>query len=33
VINFVLGTRSTCLNLEPNLEDENWDMVVCSDSN
>jgi hypothetical protein len=28
VIRFVLDTRDTCLKLEPNLDDKNWDLVV-----
>jgi hypothetical protein len=32
VIKFVLDTRITCLRLKPNLDDENWDLMVYSDS-
>jgi hypothetical protein len=32
VISFVLDTRDTCLKLKPNLDDENWDLVVYSDT-
>jgi hypothetical protein len=28
VIRFVLDKRDNCLKIEPNLDDENWDMVV-----
>jgi hypothetical protein len=32
VIKFVSDTKDTCLKLKPNLDDENWDLVFCSDS-
>jgi hypothetical protein len=32
VIRFVLDTRDTCLKLKPNLDGENWDLVIYSDS-
>jgi hypothetical protein len=32
VIRFVLDTRDTCLKLKPNLDDENWNLVLYSDS-
>jgi hypothetical protein len=32
VIRFVLDTRDTCLKLKPNLGDENWNLVVYSES-
>jgi hypothetical protein len=31
VIKYVLDTTNNCLKLEPNLEDENWDLVVYID--
>jgi hypothetical protein len=32
VIRFLLDASDTCLKFEPNLDDENWILVVCSDS-
>jgi hypothetical protein len=32
VIRFVLDTRDTCFKFKPNLDDENWELVVYSDS-
>jgi hypothetical protein len=32
VIRFVLDTGDTCLRLKPNMDDQNWDLVVYSDS-
>jgi hypothetical protein len=32
VIKFVLDTKSFCLKIEPKIEEEDWDLVVYSDS-
>jgi hypothetical protein len=32
VIRYVMDTRNTCLILEPNLDDENLDLIAYSDS-